>query len=349
MRSRMCMPAGVAMLHLLLLTALPAQGQEESASLVRPRLLSPRSASTELTKRYPASYEAVGATGVVRLRVRVDTAGRARAAEVLSSSGLARLDNAALSVLLAARFAPAKGPEGRVTDWVDVDLAFGDAAYAAGTAPPAVVNRDEVVNALPALYPASLRQEGVQVAVPFLLTVDASGRVITARSPDPGCFPEASEAAMSVARQLLFESAADGEQAARPTAVTITFRDSADILLRGDARVRVKTPEQTARDSARTVTAVRPELKNTRQVQRALVRSYPRDLRDKGEGGTVLIWFGIDEEGRVTKRQISESSGDCRFDRAGLDVAGIMRFSPALSDGEPTAVWVEVPIIFSSR
>jgi outer membrane biosynthesis protein TonB len=36
-------------------------------------------------------------------------------------------------------------------------------------------------------------------------------------------------------------------------------------------------------------------------VQRALERNYPPLLRDAGIGGTPVVWFFIDENGRVLK------------------------------------------------
>lgn len=147
----------------------------------------------------------------------------------------------------------------------------------------------------------------------------------------------------------MFNPAAEGEPATRITAATVTFADIVAILVRGDSQEPRKREELPDSEPAPSGVTKRPELQNVQQVQNALVRNYPRDLRDMGIGGTVVIWFGINEKGRVRQLQISEGSGSCAFDRAGLAVAGIVRFSPALSNGAPRAVWVEIPIIFSSR
>ncbi|HUH13484.1 MAG TPA: TonB family protein, partial [Longimicrobiales bacterium] len=71
---------------------------------------------------------------------------------------------------------------------------------------------------------------------------------------------------------------------------------------------------------------VKPELKNSAEVQRALQRYYPPMLRDAGIGGTVNVWFFIDESGRVLRNQINKSSGHDALDQAAIRVAEIMEF-----------------------
>ena len=91
---------------------------------------------------------------------------------------------------------------------------------------------------------------------------------------------------------------------------------------------------------------VRPELLNSDEVARALVRGYPPLLRDAGIGGTPVVWFFIDETGRVVKTQLSKSSGHASLDEAAIKVSQLMRFSPALNRDQKVAVWVEIPIVY---
>ena len=69
-------------------------------------------------------------------------------------------------------------------------------------------------------------------------------------------------------------------------------------------------------------------------------------LRDSGIGGSVNVWFFIDEEGRVIQTQVNESSGYEALDEAALKVADVMRFSPALNRENRVQVWVSLPITF---
>lgn len=94
---------------------------------------------------------------------------------------------------------------------------------------------------------------------------------------------------------------------------------------------------------------VAPSLQNLTEVQRALVREYPTVLRDAGIGGTVTVWFFIDEDGRVQQTRIDQSSGYEGLDQAALNVAQVYRFSPALNRENRVPVWVSLPITFQVR
>jgi periplasmic protein TonB len=94
---------------------------------------------------------------------------------------------------------------------------------------------------------------------------------------------------------------------------------------------------------------VAPELRNRDAVARELIRTYPPMLRDAGIGGQPTVWFFIDENGRVVRTQLNTSSGYEALDRAALDVAGIMEFSPAMNRDRRVPVWVSVPIVFRAR
>jgi len=94
---------------------------------------------------------------------------------------------------------------------------------------------------------------------------------------------------------------------------------------------------------------VRPELRNRSEIARALERNYPPLLRDAGIGGETLVWFFIDENGRVQNTRINKSSGYDALDQAALTVASQMQFSPALNRDKKVPVWVAIPIVFSSK
>jgi protein TonB len=91
---------------------------------------------------------------------------------------------------------------------------------------------------------------------------------------------------------------------------------------------------------------VAPRILNVEEVQRAMVREYPALLRDAGIGGTVTVWFFIDEEGRVRDRRIDRTSGHQALDDVALSVAGVYRFSAAMNRDARVPVWVSLPITF---
>lgn len=94
---------------------------------------------------------------------------------------------------------------------------------------------------------------------------------------------------------------------------------------------------------------VAPELINRREVQRSLERNYPRALQDARVGGTLMVWFWIDENGEVQKYEIRETSGNRLLDEAAERVIEIMEFRPATHRGEKIPVIVALPITFQSR
>mgnify|MGYP006278933737 CR=1 FL=1 len=94
---------------------------------------------------------------------------------------------------------------------------------------------------------------------------------------------------------------------------------------------------------------VRPEVKNRREVERAMQREYPAILRDAGIGGTTLVWFFIDEQGGILELQVRESSGHRALDEAALKVAEIIQFTPALNREKQVHVWISLPITFQIR
>ena len=94
---------------------------------------------------------------------------------------------------------------------------------------------------------------------------------------------------------------------------------------------------------------VSPDVKNRDEVTQALKREYPILLKEAGLGGTVQVWFFIDEEGQVVRTQIHQGSGYEDLDRAALKVADIIQFTPALNRDKRVPVWISIPIMFKVR
>lgn len=92
-----------------------------------------------------------------------------------------------------------------------------------------------------------------------------------------------------------------------------------------------------------------PELHNRGEVTRAMAREYPKRLREAGVGGTVGVYVFVDVDGSVLESRVDTSSGLRELDDAALAVADVMRFSPALHDGEPVGTWVSFPVRFRVR
>ncbi|MCE2454253.1 MAG: energy transducer TonB [Gemmatimonadetes bacterium] len=86
---------------------------------------------------------------------------------------------------------------------------------------------------------------------------------------------------------------------------------------------------------------------NLNRVRAALSAEYPAPLKDACIEGTVTVELKVNEEGRVIRASVLESSGHQAMDEAALRVAWIFEFSPALLDGEPVEVGVAIPLAFA--
>lgn len=91
---------------------------------------------------------------------------------------------------------------------------------------------------------------------------------------------------------------------------------------------------------------VAPSTLNRQEVVDALNAEYPPLLRDAGVGGSVRVWFFIDELGRVGEVRLSRSSGHEALDQAALRVARVFRFAPGRNQDVAVPVWVQFPITF---
>ncbi|MEJ2336715.1 MAG: energy transducer TonB [Gemmatimonadales bacterium] len=92
-----------------------------------------------------------------------------------------------------------------------------------------------------------------------------------------------------------------------------------------------------------------PRLLNPEEIRALLERGYPAELREARVEGKVVIWAYVDIEGKVGTAHVQQSSGFAAMDRAALDVARKMEFSPALNRDKKTAVWVQQSIVFQTK
>lgn len=90
----------------------------------------------------------------------------------------------------------------------------------------------------------------------------------------------------------------------------------------------------------------KPELVNRGQIRRALLREYPRELQRDRVEGSVLVWFWIDEKGKIQHYEIRASSGHMALDTAAERVIPKMKFRPAKERGKAVPVIVALPITF---
>lgn len=164
------------------------------------------------------------------------------------------------------------------------------------------------------------------------------------------CSTPQTQAVIGNLTRLLVQRGLDGwtGEAGRPLAAE--DRTAFEHVVGGTPPARAEAPSASLSERPQfTPMTVRPELQNPEAVEAAIQEHYPPVLREAGIGGSVSVWFFIDEEGVVRKTLVNRSSGYAELDDAALAVAEVMRFSPALNGSEPVPVWVPLDIAFTPR
>jgi len=122
--------------------------------------------------------------------------------------------------------------------------------------------------------------------------------------------------------------------------------------LKGEVQALRDTPGPGAisqeADPVFTPYTVSPVIKNREEVRYVLMKAQ-QPLLAEGVGGTVHVWFLIDEQGAVQRAQLIESSGHPLLDSAAMKVADVIQFTPALNRDNPVPVWISYPITFTVR
>ncbi len=219
-------------------------------------------------------------------------------------------------------------------------------AFARFDVTPVLQNRAEVARALEREYPSANRDAGVGGETYLWVLIDDRGVARAGQvNISSGC-QELDEAALRAAQVMRFSPARnEGRSVAVWIPIAISFDPdvpSADGTAEVPGGEPLDEPSFTPFDIA-------PVLRNRADVARALRREYPQRLRDAELSGRVTVWIRLDAEGVVEDVRINTPSAHPELDRAALNVARIMRFSPATDASGPVPAWISVPLIFEPR
>jgi len=73
---------------------------------------------------------------------------------------------------------------------------------------------------------------------------------------------------------------------------------------------------------------------------------YPKEDKEAGHEGTVIVQACIDENGNVTEAEIQRTSGLEGLDKAGLEAIQKTKFTPAMQKDKPVGVYISIPVVF---
>jgi TonB family protein len=214
------------------------------------------------------------------------------------------------------------------------------------TLPPIILNESDVARAIERYYPPLLRDAGIGGAVRLWFHVNERSEVLHIRVAKSSGHQALDDAAMKIGEMIRFAPAKNRDQA-----VTV-WVDIPIVFPAKPSEIIVPPPEQSQerqqQEQGPTFTpfTVAPVLQNVREVQEALRRFYPPLLRESGIGGSVKLWFYIDDKGNVKRTLLKSGSGHAALDDAAMKVAEVMRFSPAKNRDAFVPVWVDMPIVF---
>ena len=253
-----------------------------------------------------------------------------------------------------------QAPNGpRAADLATVEIPAPDLAAGPRPTPftnaPVLLNRDELSAMMEKEYPPLLRDAGVTGVARLYFLIGADGTVLRTVMDQSTGHPALDDAAMKVAQYYRFAPAKLRED---PVPVWVSFpvtfslgegENRSPMVSTGDAPAESQ-PEGLRPDPQAPPTftpfTVAPSITNRDEVVAAMEREYPAELRDLAIGGTVRVYFFINEEGVVEQTLIDQGSGKKSLDDAALKVASTYRFTPALNKSKKVPVWVSFPITF---
>jgi TonB family protein len=289
---------------------------------VPPRLLNRDEIEQVLEANYPPLLKAAGTGGTVQLWFHIDETGVVQQTLLASGSGHTSLDEAALRVASRLRFAPALNRDQPARVWVSLPLRFVPGAAAGEDQAPVAATR--------------------QASPPNAARDDAGAGL-------GGVEAELTSALRESAKAAPVEATRIAEPASVRPDLQLDLRVPVPELATDNVVSMPAPPPAEERRPGFTQFTTPPHLVNLKDAGRAMEREYPVLLRTSGVGGTVKVWFNIDEQGRVQDTVVGETSGFAGLDEAALRVARVMVFEPAMNGAEPVAAWVSLPIKFSTR
>lgn len=221
----------------VVLTARMADGARAPSRLVLPQLENRREVFAYLLANYPDTTRAGHAEVMPVAWVYIDEVGATHFPELIVTSGKAAFDSLALAMVQRARFAPASVEGAVVPVWVMLPVQLTRRAasvpgpqdpsrpyFTPYTKKPELANRADVVRALVQNYPPDLRAQGLGGTVQVWLFLNQEGVVERAQVKQGSNAPQLDEAALRVARMMLFSPAENrGQKTAVWIAVPIVF------------------------------------------------------------------------------------------------------------------------------
>ena len=195
-------------------------------------------------------------------------------------------------------------------------------------------------------YPREAKLQDIQGKVFLKLLIDEKGNVAKAKV-EKGVNPLLDKSALSAAKKAKFSPALINDKPVKVWVVLpIAFKldaekkNEADLVPqeRRDYPVKVETAEPGMNEFV----AVQklPEMISSSQPY------YPELAKKAGIEGKVFVKVLVDEKGNPKKAVVIKSESDV-FNQSATEAAMKSKFTPAINEGKPIAVWIVLPYRFT--
>ena len=183
------------------------------------------------------------------------------------------------------------------------------------------------------VYPQAARRAGWEGTVVLRITISAGGNVENVITQKSTGFDALDESASQSVKTWRFDPAKDGEF---PVSAVV------DLPIRFDL-------DEYGIQSSREKPEPEPEPAKVKKPAR-LVKSerppYPKEARQQGWEGTVVLRITIGDGGNVEKVVIQESSGYPTLDESAAQSIKTWQFDPAKNGDDPISSAVDLPVKF---
>jgi len=78
----------------------------------------------------------------------------------------------------------------------------------------------------------------------------------------------------------------------------------------------------------------------------AIRPKYPKEAKEAGIEGTVIVQVYVDKKGRVKETIILKGIPNTGLDEAAIEAIKKTKFKPAMQRGKPVGVWTSIPVNF---
>ena len=289
---------------------------------------------------YPQVARRQGWEGTVVLRITIGAGGDVETVATQKSTGFDALDESAMESVKRWQFDPAKDGEFRIASVVDLPIRFDLDEYGIQAPRPEPEPEPEPVKVKkPARlikserppYPKEARQEGREGTVVLRMTIGTNGDVENVNIQESSGSPDLDESAAQSVKTWQFDPATFGDE---PISSVVDLPVRFDLDEYG---IRAPEPEPEpepvkVKKPARLIKSERPP--------------YPKEARQEGREGTVVLRIAIGAGGDVENVNIQESSGSPDLDESAAQSVKTWQFDPATFGDESISSTVDLPVTF---